>query len=167
MQNNLRIPSYFTNPKRRGYSLTMKIAVVFLAIFILAIALPAVTTSLFDFRTDTIEEEFAVATGGAVTTAAVILASPLWEGSVAYATVASNETTEVPTTSAYNETIDELTIANLNASTGHLLTVTYQTAGLTDYSGAEEGVTKLPVAVVAAVIILPLALMAGYFGRRR
>lgn len=144
----------------------MKIAVVFLAIIILAIALPAVTTSLFDFRTDTIEEEFAVATGGGVTNTTVILASPLWDGSVAYADVVSNETTEVPTTTAYNETIKELTVANLNAGTGHLLTVTYQTSGLTDYSGAEEGVTKIPMAVVSAVIILPLALIVGFFLRR-
>ncbi len=144
----------------------MKIAVVFLGIFILAIALPAVTSSLFDFRTDSLEEEFAIATGGAVTTTAVVLANDLWEDSVARAAVTSNDTTEVPTTSAYNATIRELTIANLNPNTGHLLTVTYATPGLEAFAGAEEGVTKIPLAVVVSVIILPLALIAGFFIRR-
>lgn len=144
----------------------MKIAVVFLGIIIIALCLPAIPDALFDFRTDSVTDTFVEATGAGVYNTSVQLSEPLWDGSIAYADVASNDTSEVPTAGAYNSTTRALLVTNLNASAGHILTVTYDSAGLADYSGAETGVRNIPTAIVAAIIILPLALIAGWFFKR-
>ena len=144
----------------------MKVVVIFIAVIILAIALPAVTTGVFDFRTDIIEEEFVMDTAGGVTNTTVQLGEPLWDASVAYAQVSSNDTTETPTTNSYTSATRALIITNLNAGTGHILTVSYNTEGLSGYTGAEAGVTKLPLAVVVSIVILPLALLVLLFLRR-
>jgi len=141
----------------------MKIAVVFLAIIILAFTLPAITGSLWDFRTDSIEETFVKATGAGETNTTVQLAEPVWDGSVAYISIASNDTAEVPTVYSYNETTQVVIIDNLNASSGHILTVTYDTGGLDDYTGADTGTKSIPTAIVASIIILPLGLIVAYF----
>lgn len=145
----------------------MKITVIFLGIIILALALPAIPGALMDFRTDTFDETFLETTAAAVTNTTVQLAEPLWDDSVAYATVVSNDTTEMPTPNSYNTTTRQLTITNLNANTSHILTVTYDSSGLDDYAGAEAGVKSVPTAIMASVIILPLALIIGFFVRRR
>ena len=145
----------------------MKIAVIFVGIIILAIALPTVTGGLFDFRTDTLEETFIFDTAGAETNQTVQLANGLWDGSVAYVDVSSNDTSEIPLPNSYNATTRDLTVTNILASTGHILTIEYQTSGLSQYTGAEEAATKIPLAVVAAVIILPLGVLVGLFVRRR
>ena len=144
----------------------MKIAVIFIGIFILAIMLPAVTGGLFNFRTDTLEEVFTFYTAAGETNQTVQLGANLWDDSVAYADVSSNETSEIPTTTSYNLTTRSLLVTNLLASTGHILTVTYSTPGLEEYTGAEDTATKIPLAVVAAVIIMPLALLVGFFIKR-
>jgi len=141
----------------------MKIAVVFLGIIILAFTLPSITGAVFDFRTDSIEETFVQATGVAEGNVTVQLDKPVWDGSKAYIAVASNDTTEVPTVYSYNETTLAAIIDNLNASSGHILTVTYDTGGLEDYSGADTGVRNVPTAIVIALIILPLGLIVLYF----
>jgi len=145
----------------------MKIAAIFVGIIILAITLPAITGGLFDFRTDTLEEAFVFDTAAGETNQTVQLAEELWDGSVAYADIASNDTSEIPLPTSYNETTRGLLVTNILASTGHILTVEYNTSGLDEYAGAEVGATKIPLAVVAAVIILPLALIVGFFVSRR
>ena len=144
----------------------MKIAVVFLGIIILAFTLPSIAGAVFDFRTDSITETFVKVTG-AETNTTVQLDKPVWDGSKAYIAVASNDTTEVPTVYSYNETTLAAIIDNLNASSGHILTVTYDTGGLEDYSGADTGVRSIPTAFVIALIILPLGLIVLYFFGRR
>ncbi len=137
----------------------LKIVVIFIAVIILAIALPAVTLGVFDFRTDVIEETFVFDTAAAETNQTVQLAEDLWDASVAYATVVSNDTTEVPTTDSYTKATQALIITDLIASTGHILVVTYNTEGLSGLTGAEEGVTALPLAIIVSIIILPLILV--------
>ena len=144
----------------------MKIAVVFLAIIVLAFTLPAVIDALFDFRTDTVEEVFNVDTAVGVTNSSVQLAEDLWDGSIIHASISSNNTSEIPSANSYNVTTRNLLVTNLLANAPHILTVSYKSAGLTDYSGAEAGVKSVPTAIVAALIILPLVLLVGYFTKR-
>lgn len=145
----------------------MKIAVIFLAIIVLAFTLPAITGALFDFRTDSFTESFIETTAAAESNVTIQLAEPLWDGSVAYAAVSSNDTSEVPQPYSYNETTRALLVNGLNASTARLLTVTYSSGGLDDYTGAETGVVNIPTAIVVSIIILPLGLIVAYFFKNR
>lgn len=128
--------------------------------------LGAINSSIFDFRTDELEQTFSVTTGSGETTANVTLSNSLWQDDVAHAEATSNNTSDAPSAQSYNTTSRQLLVGGLVADTTHTLTVTYNSQGLGEYTGAEEGVRHLPMVIILGLILVPLLTALGVFIKR-
>lgn len=143
------------------------IAIGVVAIIFLALMLPGVLDGTESFRTDVKTQEFTVATGAGETADNVTLTWELWQNAVTeVTTLSSDDTTDNPVASTYTAAGNLLEVTGLAASENRTLTVSYRTAGLDRYAGADTAATKLPTIVVGLVILIPLALMAVLFMHR-
>ena len=135
-------------------------------VIILAISLPAIPDAVQSFRTDTMTQEYTVATGATVTNATISLSHTLWDSSPAYITrLSSNITTDSPVAYSYNSSNKGLLITGLSANTSRTVEVDYRTAGLGDYEGADTASMYLPGVAMGLVILIPLGFMALLFIR--
>ncbi len=123
---------------------------------LLAFCLPAFMGGIDDFRTDLATNTYVVSTGAAVANSTIQLSSPLWEGLITNASISSNITSDTPSITSYTTGSKALDFNGLAANTSRLITVEYKTAGLNGFAGVDQGVKVLPVALVLAVIFLPL-----------
>lgn len=130
-------------------------AVIGLVAILLAVAATGITDAVTDFRTDELAEEFVGDTAVGVTSTNVQLGSELWDDSLSYASVATNATADAPALTSYNGTNRQVTVTGLAANTTRTITLTYRTAGLSDYSGAEEISLNIPVIILVFIILLP------------
>lgn len=148
----------------------MKAFIAILAIvvvLVLAMMAPAIPAAVKSFRTDVIDQNFTVATGGGVTTANVSLSKPLWDANVSeVVTLSSSDADDATVASSYNGTGYLVTLTGLAENTTRTISMEYRTGGLNDYAGADTGITKLPSAVLMLIIIVPLALIVALFVKR-
>lgn len=136
---------------------------IFLVIILFAFISPALVDSVTDFKTKQITQEFIVTTPAGVTSTNVSLSNALWYGDISLAGVTSNITNENPVTSNYTTTNNRLEISGLDANASHLLTVVYSADALTRYPNASRAMNYWPVALVFALIAIPLILMLRGF----
>jgi preprotein translocase subunit Sec61beta len=131
------------------------ILVVVAAIFI-GIGLPAFMGAVTDFRTDTVSNDFTVATNATSVNGTVQLSKQLWEADLTNATLTSNNVLDTPAITTFTAGSRALTFNGLTPNASRLITVEYKTAGLTGYQGAETGIKLTPALIVMAIILLPL-----------
>ena len=135
--------------------------IVIAAVIMFTIAIAPMFSSVESFRTDTVEQSYGVTTSGNVTTD-VALTHPLWRDSVTYVTrLSSNITGDSLIADNYTSASQALSLSGLAASATRTLTVEYQTAGLNEYTGADEVSVALPAIVVGLFLILVLAIVVG------
>lgn len=139
----------------------LAVAVIGLVAILLAIAASGILDATTDFRTDEYEEEFVGNTAVGVTNTTVQIGSSLWEDSLNYASVSSNDTDDSPALTSYNSTTRAVTVTGLAANTTRTITLTYKTAGLSDYSGAEDLSLHIPTIILAFIILISVAGLIG------
>ncbi len=131
------------------------ILVVVAAIFA-GVGLPAFMSSVTDFRTDTVSNDFTVATNATSVNGTVQLSKQLWDGDITNATIESNNVLDTPAMTTFVTGSRALNFNGLALNASRLITVEYKTAGLTGYEGAETGIKLAPALIVVALILLPL-----------
>lgn len=137
------------------------------AVVILGLAMPAITDSVESFRTDILEQSYSVDTTVGANSANVSLSSALWNDNIAYVTsLSSNITSDAPVAASYNATSAVLLITGLADNTSRTITLSYKTAGLADYEGADTASTKLPGIVMGFLILIPLGFIVYLFMNR-
>jgi hypothetical protein len=142
----------------------MKIILVVIAligVIFLAISAPGLLAGLDDLRTDNQAQQYIVATGVGVTNSTVQLPAVLWEGSPVNASATSNITTDTPVVDNYTASNRVVSISGLTANTTRILTVSYLTAGLTDYTGAEQTSRNFPTIYMVVIILIPILIFVG------
>lgn len=143
------------------------IAIGVVAIIFLVLMLPGVTTGTESFRTDVKTQSYSVTTAGGATSQNVTLGWELWNNAVTEVTnLSSNMTTDNPVANSYAAAGNLLEITGLAAATTRTVSVSYRTAGLDSYQGAEQASTKLPAVVIGLIVLIPLALLAAIFIKR-
>lgn len=130
------------------------LAIIGFVVLILAIAAPAILNGAEDFRTDLLTETFTVDTAVAVTSGNIQLSSSLWNENLANITVSSNLGTDAPTPSSYNATNRHVLVQGMTANSSRTIEAVYKSAGLEEYTGAEDVSTKLPTMFIIFIIIL-------------
>lgn len=115
-----------------------------------------------DFRTDEVEETFDGNTATGETSVDIQLASALWQSVLANASASTNASADAPSLSSYNATNRQVTVGGLSENTSRTITVTYQTAGLSDFPGADDAATKIPTIFLVMVLLLVFCLMIAY-----
>jgi len=133
----------------------MKVLLILVAVLVIFAGMGAFMDAIQDFQTDRSTQDFFVQTSGDNSTG-VQLSTALWNSNIANASVSSNNTGDAPVVAAYTGTNRLLTVGGLATTADRILTVTYDTDGLTSYSGVSEGVEHIPLAVVAALIVVAL-----------
>jgi len=144
----------------------LKTAALLIAAAIILLFLPAVITSLDDFRLESQIDPFSVTTASA-TTSAVTLSQDLYnDDTVNVDSVSSNYTLDNPIASSYASATNALTVSGLSANVTRTLTVTYEIDALTDYTGAGTATKVVPVLMILGVLCIVGG--AGYnaFSRR-
>ncbi len=131
------------------------ILVVVAAIFA-GVGLPAFMSSVTDFRTDTVSNDFTVTTNATSVNGTVQLSEQLWDGDITNATIESNNVLDTPAMTTFVTGSRALNFNGLALNGTRLITVEYKTAGLTGYQGAETGIKLAPALIVVALILLPL-----------
>lgn len=128
------------------------------ALIILALAAPAIPDAVESFRTDTLTQDYTVATGVGVTTASVALSHSLWNDSVSYVTrVASTITGDSLVADNYTAASRALALSGLSANTSRVISVDYRTDGLGDNPAASTGSTYFPAVFILFLVLIPLA----------
>lgn len=147
----------------------MKLFIVVLCFFAVALLVfftgETMPSAIYDFRTDEVDETFAVTTAAGVTTANVTLDNELWNDGVAFASATSNSTGDSPTIDTYASATQVLTVGGLAANTTRTLTVTYDISGLDDYTAAEGAITKIPVFFILFPVLLGFLVIVWFFQR--
>jgi hypothetical protein len=115
----------------------MKSAVLLLTAMMMLILLFPVGVAATAFRSTAYTEPRIVVTGGAATTADVVLVNDLFNDKTANVTVTSSDVDDAPYPSGYVSATNTLTVSGLAISTTRTLTIVYQIAALEDYPGAD------------------------------
>ena len=135
----------------------LAVAVIGLVAILLAFILPGILDATVDFRTDQVTEEFGGNTAVNITSANVQLSSPLWNSVLTDTDVSTNQTSDSPYLSSYNSTNRQVTINGLAGNSTRTVTIVYMTAGLGEYTAADDFSTKLPTLVLVFIIILAVS----------
>ncbi len=128
------------------------VCIIIADLFMLA-ALPAIMNLVTDFRTDDYTQTYIVATNATSVNGTVQLNKQLWEGSIVYAEVASNITSDTPALTDYNTDNRALTFNGLALNSSRLITVDYKSNGLTEFTGANQGSLIFPTVYILAVVL--------------
>jgi hypothetical protein len=131
------------------------VLVVLVSIGLVA-GLGAMNDGIKDFRTDLVTNNFILTTNTTSTNGTVQLTQPLWEGLTSESSISSNLSTDTPALTGYTVASKNLEFTGLTTNTSRLITVEYRTFGLGDYPGADTGVKFIPMALMLAIIFLPL-----------
>jgi hypothetical protein len=140
---------------------------VALAAMFMGAGLPAFMDSITDFRTDTVTDDYVIATNTTSTNGTIQLTKQLWDASLVNASITSNNVLDTPAMVTFVAGNKSLFFNGLAVNTTRLISVEYKTAGLTGYTGAETGVKMSPVLMIVAIIVLPLlSIVMIALGRR-
>jgi hypothetical protein len=131
------------------------VLVVLISIGLIA-GLGAMSDGIKDFRTDLVTDSFVLSTDATTTNGTGQLTNPLWENQISESAISSNLTSDTPAITAYTAGNKALDFNGLASNTTRLITVQYRTFGLSEYPGADSGVKFIPMAIVLAIIFLPL-----------
>lgn len=132
----------------------MKAAGLLIAAVIIVLSLPAMLTSLDDFRLDEQVDTYVVTTDNSTTTYSATLSQDLYNDDEVNASVSSNYTSDAPIASSYTAASNALLITGLAISQTHYLTVTYNIEGLTDYYGAFTATRMIPLLFVLGIMAI-------------
>jgi hypothetical protein len=145
----------------------MKAIIVIVGAIILLGALAyGIMPTIQDFQTENIDQNINVSTGVGVTTATMTLGSTVWNDSLAYLSISSNNSSDVPIATSYNVTSKSLTVSGLSDNTTRILTISYKTNGLDEYRGVEQATTALPTVLIVGIIAVVLGAVVIAFMRR-
>ncbi len=145
----------------------MKAIIVIVGAIILLGALAyGIMPTIQDFQTENIDQNINVSTGVGVTTATMTLGSTVWNDSLAYLAISSNNSSDVPIATSYNVTSKALTVSGLSDNTTRILTISYKTNGLDEYRGVEQATTALPTVLIVGIIAVVLGAVVIAFMRR-
>jgi len=123
------------------------------------------TLVIYDFRTDTQEDDFTVETGVGVTTASVVLDKELYNDDDD-TIVLTSDISETPTTSNYTSATRTLAVASLTANTTRTLTVSYDIEAFEQAGAISTLIDKIPFLWLAMIIALPpAAIVAIWLGK--
>lgn len=130
------------------------------AILFLGWAATGVIDTATDYRTDELEETFNGNTGVGETSVDIQLECDLWQEVLSNASASTNVTDDDPSLSSYDDTNRQVTVEGLSANTTRTITVTYLSAGLGAYPGADDAATKIPTLILVLVAMLVLLVIA-------
>lgn len=137
----------------------MKLLVIVIVCFcgiFLALMATGITDVAEDFRTDLLTETYNGDTTSGSINATLQLSHPLWKETVSDMVVRTDVSSDVPYAHNYNSTTREIVVSGLTANQTREITLTYKTAGLSDYEGGEEIATKIPLFIMLMVIMIPV-----------
>ena len=135
--------------------------VIFSAVFLFMLP---ITGMVYDFRTDVRQDSFTVETAAAVTTANTTLLRAIFGDDTATISYDSS-IDESPAFSAYNAATRQLLTANLTASSGRTLLVSYDVAALSSTS-LDMLIDRVPLIWLLMIIsFAPAALASMFVGR--
>ena len=142
----------------------MRIFYAFLVMMTMAIlVMLPLSDAVHDFRTDTREDSFSVATGVSENSTSVVLVKPLYDGDVSTATVLSDDSTDTPLASYYNNDTRALTIEGLSTNTTRTLEVSYEVDALSGSSAIDDLVSNLDLIWLICLVAFPAAALAAIF----
>jgi hypothetical protein len=130
----------------------MKSVVMIMVTMLLTLLAPATLESVNDWRSREYTEPHIVVTGGAATTADVVLVNDLFSDATANAVVTSSDADDAPYPSAYVPASNTLTISGLAISTTRTLSVVYRIDGLSDYLGVSLASRVFPALLLLGII---------------
>lgn len=136
------------------------------AVLLLGAIAYGIMPTLNDFRTEDVDQNVNVSTGVGATTATLTLGSSLWNDSLSYLSLSSNNSNDVPAATSYNATTKVLAVSGLSDNSTRTLTVSYKVNGLEDNRGVEEGVKSLPTVLILVVIALAISVVLFIFMRK-
>lgn len=133
--------------------------IVLICVVFIYIAMPSFGDAIEGFRTDSKEYTYStIVTAASTTNTSQILQYALFDNDVAYVTeIESDLNTDNPIASTYTSATKTLLITGLDDDASRNLTVTYETAALDDYEGADEFASLAPLVIMAALILIALA----------
>lgn len=136
----------------------MRIFNGFLIIFVaVVLILLPVSRGVYDYRTDVREDLFNYETGGGVTTANVVLHSPIYNDDTSTIVLYSDLATDVPLFAAYNTTTRLVDITGMTAASNRTLRVNYDTDALVSNVALSTFMDWLPYIWLLIVFTLPMA----------
>lgn len=145
----------------------MRIYQGFLVLAVVAILwmLP-VSQAIYNFRTDIREDVFAVTTGGAETTTAVVLLRPVYDDDIGTISLLSDLATDTPTLDTYTPETQVLDISGLTAASSRELTVTYDIDALSVHTAVSIIMDLLPVIWILILVAFPVVSLIVIVRRR-
>lgn len=146
----------------------MRIFNGFLIIFasVVLFMLP-ISRGVYDFRTDVREDLFNYETGGGVTTANVVLHTPIYNDDINTIVLYSDLATDVPLFSAYNTTTRLLDITGLTVASNRTLRVNYDINALVDNVALSTFMDWLPFIWFIVIAVLPMVALYVIIKYRR
>jgi hypothetical protein len=127
-----------------------------IGVAILMIIFPIIMDSTHELETDPQVDTFAAVTTGAGETAAnVVLTRDLYNDSnTSVLTIISDLPTDNPVAGTYTPATNTLNVTGLTAGSSRTLTITYEYAALTDYTGMDAMVGMTPLLIWVAILAI-------------
>jgi hypothetical protein len=139
-----------------GGKAMMTIGMVFVILIIITVIMPfmpGVFDAVHDARTGVDVVSANVTTGAGDNDATVTLVNPLYLDSLAYIdSITSNVTGDSPVATSYNTATQVLTVAGLQVSSGHLLTVQHEYDQTAEFTGTGDTLAMAPVVLILGII---------------
>ena len=114
-----------------------------------------VTRAVYNYRTDIREDSFNYETGGAETTANVVLHTPLYDNDTDTISIFSDLATDIPLFSAYNTTTRLVDITGLTVAANRTLRVSYDVNSLSDHDSLDTLIGWIPFIWIILICVMP------------